>query len=199
MGTHAARFTRLAVAVALSIVVLPHPASAHCDALDGPVVNAAREALARGVVTTVLSWVGKDQEPELRRVFSEVVRARALGPDAAAVADRWFFETVVRLHRASEGEPYTGLKPAGRTPPSLAATDKALEAGSVDALIESLTGDVRGELRRRLSRALNAKKHAHLNVAAGREFVREYSELMTYIEALHGAAPGEPHHEFPGS
>jgi hypothetical protein len=41
------------------------------------------------------------------------MKARHEGPASREVADRHFFETVVRLHRAGEGAPYTGLKPAG--------------------------------------------------------------------------------------
>jgi hypothetical protein len=39
---------------------------------------------------------------------------RTLDLEAKALADRYFFETLVRLYRAGEGAAYKGLKPAGR-------------------------------------------------------------------------------------
>lgn len=85
----------------------------HCDSLDGPVVNAARRALDVGEVDIVLPFVPEEAEAEVRAVFDAVVPVRALGREARDVADRLFFETVVRLHRAGEGAPYDGLRPAG--------------------------------------------------------------------------------------
>ena len=49
-------------------------------------------------------------------VWSLALRRQRMAPSAEAreLADRYFFETLVRIHRAGEGAPYTGLKPAGR-------------------------------------------------------------------------------------
>lgn len=33
--------------------------------------------------------------------------------DAQEVADDWFFENTIRIHRAGEGAAYTGMKPGG--------------------------------------------------------------------------------------
>ena len=85
----------------------------HCDSVDGPVVNAARTALEAGDVALVLPFVRADGEAEVRRVFDSVLPVRDFGPEVREVADRLFYETVVRIHRAGEGAPYTGLKPAG--------------------------------------------------------------------------------------
>ena len=85
----------------------------HCDSLDGPVATAARDALMSGDVDLVLPFVPADAEAEVRAAFDLAAKARAMGGEAAEVADRWFFETAVRVHRAGEGAPYTGLKPAG--------------------------------------------------------------------------------------
>ena len=49
--------------------------------------------------------------------------------------------TIVRVHRASEGAPYTGLKPAGvDLGPAVPAADRALDTGSTESL-ERLLGD----------------------------------------------------------
>src|SRR5687768_9733513 len=88
-------------------------ASAHCDTLDGPVVAAARKALDSGNVNAVLIWVQSRDDAEIRNHFQKTMAVRKAGPQARELADMYFFETLVRLHRAGEGAGYTGLKPAG--------------------------------------------------------------------------------------
>ena len=87
-------------------------ASAHCDSVDGPVVAAAREALEANDVTRVQPHVKPETEAELMAAFEHTVSVRAHGGEAQDLADRYFFETAVRLHRAGEGARYTGLKEA---------------------------------------------------------------------------------------
>jgi hypothetical protein len=93
------------------LCAMPATASAHCDSLDGPVVKAAQQALDTRDVSAVLIWVGAGDEAEIRAAFEQTLAVRALDVRARSLADRYFFETVVRLHRAGEGAPYTGLKP----------------------------------------------------------------------------------------
>jgi len=102
----------IAVTVVL-LVASPENASAHCDTLNGPVVTAARVALQRGDVTSVLKWVKSTEEREVRDAFRRTMAVRGASAEARDLADLYFFETLVRLHRQGEGEPYTGLKPAG--------------------------------------------------------------------------------------
>jgi len=85
----------------------------HCDTMDGPVVTACKKALETGNVNYILPFAPKKAEDELTQAFNKTIKARELGQDAAEVADLWFFETAVRLHREGEGAPYTGLKRAG--------------------------------------------------------------------------------------
>jgi uncharacterized protein DUF6448 len=100
----------------------------HCDSLDGPVVQAARRALDAGDVTLVLPYAPKTVEKEIIEAFDKVVQARRTNAICREVADRYFFETVVRLHRAGEGAPFTGLKPAGLdVGPIIPIAEKAIE------------------------------------------------------------------------
>lgn len=78
----------------------------HCDTMDGPVVRAAQEALHRGDVSIILPYVPREGEEEVIRAFDRVMRARQAGEASREVADLYFFETVVRIHRAGEGAPY---------------------------------------------------------------------------------------------
>jgi hypothetical protein len=85
----------------------------HGDSMDGPVVKAAMKALDTRDVRAVLPFVPKQGEAEVTEVFEKVINARLQSSEAREVADRHSFETVVRIHRAGEGAPFTGLKPAG--------------------------------------------------------------------------------------
>jgi hypothetical protein len=165
--------------------------AAHCDALDGPVIESARAALDKGDVTPVLKWVTQDGEKEIRDAFALTSKVRAQGGDARKVADTHFFETLVRVHRAGEGEPFTGLKPAGRIDPAFAAADKALREGSVDEVAGEIAKSVQEGLHKRFATVMEKKKHAEDNIAAGRAFVAAYVEYAHFVEALHAMTSKE--------
>lgn len=170
---------------------VPAASWAHCDTLDGPVVTDARTALERGDVTPVLKWVPAADEDEIRAAFDHVMQVRALGDEAQALADRYFFETLVRVHRAAEGAPYTGLKPAGSGGHVAEnAADAALEEGSVDALAERVAAHAADGVRARFAAAAAAKAHADESVAAGREYVEAYVTYVHYVLGLHNAIEG---------
>jgi hypothetical protein len=181
----------LVVAALALLAATPKTVSAHCDTLDGPVVKDARAALEAKDVTPVLKWVKADRELEIREAFAQAVAVRSLGPEARTLADRFFFETLVRVHRAGEGAPYTGLKPAG-TPidPGIAASDAALESGRVEALVSLVTRDAERGLRERHARAMAARTHAGESIAKGREYVEAYVEFVHYAERLAAAGAG---------
>jgi hypothetical protein len=168
---------------------------AHCDTMDGPVVKAAKLALEKGDVTFVLQWVIKEYEDEVRLAFKRTLQVRMKGQEAKEFADTYFFETVVRLHRAGEGEPYTGLKPSG-TPvePPVAMADKALETGDMKELSTLLTTTMEEGLAVRFKHVREAKKEADKSVDAGREFVEAYVNFVHYAERLHQIAESSTHH-----
>ena len=163
-------------------------AFAHCDGLDGPVVKAAQRALATNNVNLVLIWVQPKDEAELKTVFQQALAVRTLSPASKALADRQLFETVVRLHRAGEGAPYTGLKPAGRDlGPAIPAADHALTRGETAALEALLIRSLRAELREAFEHVQARKSHDVNDVAAGREYVKAYVEYIHLVERIHGA------------
>jgi hypothetical protein len=164
-------------------------AFAHCDGLDGPVVKAAQRGLQTGDVNPVLIWVKPQDEAEIKKTFEETLAVRKLGPQAQAFADRYFFETLVRIHRAGENAPYTGLKPAGRDlGPAIPAADKALDTGSDEAVVQLLTDEVRTGLQKHFKEAIEKQKFAPNDVAAGREYIEAYVTFIHYVEGLHEAA-----------
>lgn len=167
---------------------------AHCDTLNGPVVAAAKKALASGDVTPLFKWVAADDEQMIRTAFQKTLEVRKLGTQARDLADMYFFETLVRIHRAGEGAPYTGLKPGANVDPAVALADKALESGSVDKLVNILTDATAKGIRERFHQALKTKKHADESVAAGRQFVESYVIFTHYVEGLHSVIKGASNH-----
>lgn len=177
-----------AVALALSFAA-QRAGDTHCDGLAGPVVNDARRALARDQVAIALKWVRKADEAELRTAFDKTLRVRREGSQARELADRYFFETLVRLHRAGEGAPYTGLKPAGRNlGPAIPAADRALQDGSPAAVETLLTNAARAGLRQRFQAVVSRKNYPENDIAAGREYVEAYVAYVHYVERLYEAA-----------
>ena len=171
-------------------------AKAHCDTSDGPVVESAQHALTTGDVTPLLKWVPINDEQLIRTAFKNTVKVRKLGGQAQKLADMYFFETLVRIHRAGEGASYTGLKPGAEVDPAIALADKALESGSADKLVGVLTDATAKGIRERFRRALETKKHADESVTAGRGFVEAYVVFTHYVEELHALVKGgTEHHE----
>jgi hypothetical protein len=184
-----------ALAVAAWTLAVSDDAGAHCDTVDGPVVAAAEAALEKGDPTPVLKWVRKDHEDEIRAAFARTLGARKASAEAREVADLWFFETLVRVHRAGEGEPYTGLKPAGTlVDVGIREADLALQSGDVEELAKALSAAVADGVRSRFARALDAKKRAEASVESGRAYVAAYVEYLHYVERLHEAAAGGAGH-----
>ncbi len=190
-----ARFAGFGLVIAaLACAFVPKTGHAHCDTLDGPVVAAARMALDKGDITLVLKWVRKEDEQQIKKAFQETLGVRRLGEQARALADMYFFETLVRIHRAAEGAPYTGLKPAGQVEPVVSAADSAIEKGSVDDLAKEVSALVTSGIHQRFERLMQAKKHSDETVASGREYVEAYVEFVHYVERLHTDALGTAGH-----
>src|SRR5512132_3165510 len=143
----------LSLSLSVCLFLVPRPASAHCDTMDGPVVKAAQKALETGKLGPVLAWVQPKDEAEIKAAFARTLAVRKLSPEARELADRYFFETLVRVHRAGEGAPYTGLKPAGSVvDPALTAADKALETGKLEPVVKLLEDKVNSGLTERFAR-----------------------------------------------
>lgn len=177
--------TSLPLAAAL---VLPMPVLAHCDTLDGPVVADARKALETGSVNTVLMWVRKQDEPEIRAAFQRVRNVRKAGAEARELADLYFFETLVRVHRSGEGAPYTGLKPAGTVEPAVAQGDRAIATGALKPLHDLISERTEKGLHRHFAALIAKKKRDPNDVEAGRAYANAYVEFIHYAERLYEAA-----------
>lgn len=180
-----------AAAVALTFAI-PHNVAAHCDTLDGPVIQDAHKALEAKNITPVLKWVKAKDEKAVKAAFQKAMAAKGANVEAA---HNKFFSTLVKIHRAGEGAPFTGLKPAGAVEPAVAEADKALASGSADALVKLVTDDITAGIKKRYERAAATYKHKDESVAQGREFVEAYVEFTHYVEKLHMDATGNGAHD----
>ena len=171
---------------------------AHCDGMDGPVVTAAQKALDTGDVNLVLIWVQKNDEDAIRKAFQKTLGIRKLSPEAKELADMYFFETLVRAHRAGEGAPYTGLKPAGRDlGPAIPAGDKAIIDGQVEPVVKLLTDQIQKGIHEQFKKVMARKKFNKDDVAAGREYIETYVTFIHYVEHLYEASKEPSHGHYP--
>ena len=184
---HTWRLTCTAVAIGFAALI-PARAFAHCDGLDGPVVKAAQLALDTRNPALALMWVSETDEREIRAAFEQTLAVRALSPQAKELADRYFFETLVRLHRAGEGASFTGLKPAGRDlGPAIPAADEAVRSGSLEPVLRLLTAEMQRRLREGFAPVTSSKVFDARDVAAGRAHVQAYVEFIHLVERLYEA------------
>jgi len=184
----------LTAAVAASLIFgMQATSAAHCDTLDGPVIQDARRALEAKDVTPVLKWVKHEDEKGVRTAFTKALAAR--GKKNEAAAENQFFAALVKIHRAGEGASFTGLKPKGGVEPVVAEADKSLANGSSDAVVELVADAAAAGIKKRFERAAATYKHKDESVEQGREFVAAYVAYTHYVEKLHQMAAGGGAHD----
>lgn len=169
--------------ILLMLIFSTNVSFAHCDTMDGPLIKDAKIALGEGNVNYVLKWVQPEDETEIKEAFSLVMKVRKSGADAQLLADKYFFETVVRLHRSGEGVPFTGVKPSG-TPidEKVLAADKSIEKGNLSPLKDLVPKEMLPELQERFNKAMSLKNFNVNNVSAGREYIEAYVQFFKYAE-----------------
>jgi len=151
-----------------------------------PVVSLARQALAKGDVKIVLPWVSAEKEGEIRKAFDLTMAVRGKGEKEKELADMYFFETLVRVHREGEGAPYTGLKPAGLDlGPAIPAADKALESGDPGPLLKLINDKIHDGIHKYYMAAKEKKAHAGESVEAGRAYVNAYVPYLHFVERIY--------------
>jgi hypothetical protein len=186
---------RIALAIALigvvagGALVITTPSQAHCDSAKGPVAAAAHQALISNDVKLILPYVQPEAETELTAAFKEAVQVRKKGSAAREMADRYFIETAVRLHRTGEGAAYTGVTDA-ETPESILAADRSMANGSPDEAYKVLEAALDKGLEARYHAVVEARTEAkRLNtVEAHRERVEAELMFEKYVYELYTAA-----------
>lgn len=175
----------------------PDLAYSHCDTLDGPVIKSAKIALETQNVSSVLIWIPKKDEAEIKKLFQKTLDVRKLTPESKELADMYFFETLVRIHRAGEGFPYTGLKQAGNdSEPTVPLSDEAIDKGNTEKLKKILTDKINSSIDKQFEVVLAKKNFDKNNIDAGREFVESYVEFLHYIEHIYKAVESSSKHHY---
>lgn len=168
----------------LSLLILSTNVTfAHCDTMDGPLIKDAMQAIGQNNVNYVLKWVSSENETEIKNVFNLMMKVRELSPEAKDIAEKYFFETLVRIHRSGEGVPFTGVKPHG-TPidGKVIAADKSIEIGNLSPLKDMVTKDILPELTKRFDKVMSLKNFDVNNVEAGREYIEAYVQFFKFAE-----------------
>ncbi len=183
----------LAILMAVTIIaMLPLTANAHCDTMDGPTVVDGRKAMENNNINYALKWVQPGYEEEITKIFNQSMKIKDISPETKEVAEQYFFGNLVRIHRAGEGAPFTGLKPSG-TPvdEKVLAADKSIEIGNLSPLENLIEKEKMPELTERFEKVMSLKNYDVNDVEAGREYIEAYVQFFKYAEGeddAHGAS-----------
>ncbi|HKI47572.1 MAG TPA: DUF6448 family protein [Balneolales bacterium] len=188
------KITTLLFSLIIAGFFLPHSAEAHCDTANGPVAEAASNAMADGNVADVLIWVSPEEEDELKSIYKRAMKVYAEGGAAGELAKRYLIENTVRLHRRAEGMSYTGLKPAQPEPIAVQTAEEALDTGTLKPVTGLLSDEMEKKATTLFNQARNARKHKDESVAAGRKWVDAYVKYIIYTQGLYTAIQNGPAH-----
>jgi len=177
--------TFLVILVFLGLWLLPQNAFAHCDSYDGPVVKDALKALENNDPDLVLKWVDIKHEKEIKELFAKTIKYRTADKEIYSILKKHFLETLVRVHREGEGEPYTGLKPAGSTKQIIQLTDTALDTNDIEGLLKKFNGHVNKILTQKFEKVATLDKVKNNSVQEGRDYVAAYVDYTHTIEMMH--------------
>lgn len=167
----------------IMVLVLPKKASAHCDTMDGPTAIDGKKALETKNINYALKWISPDYEEELLKIFELSIKVRSLSPEAQELADRYFLENLVRIHRAGEGAPFEGLKPSGiPIDEKVAAADKSIEIGNLSPLEGLVSHEEMHELEERFKKVVSLKDYDVNDVEAGRAYIEAYVSFFKFAE-----------------
>jgi len=182
-NTRGLRFGLVPLFILSMLILSTNETFAHCDTMDGPLIADARKALGKNNVNYVLKWVSAANESEIRDAFNLVMKVKGLSPEAKELSEKYFFDILVRIHRAGEGEPFTGVKPSG-TPidDKVLAADKSIEIGNLSPLKNMVSKDILQELTKRFNKVMSLKNFDVNNVAAGREYIEAYVQFFKFAE-----------------
>ena len=167
------------------------PTYAHCDSYDGPVIKDALEALDKNKVELVLKWIEPQQEDEVIALFDKTYQLKNEDEQIYNIVEKHFLETLVRLHRETEGAPFTGLKPAGSMTPLVEMADRSIEINTMKEVSKTVTTHLDEVLKERYVKVMELHKTKDNSVAEGRAYVHAYVEYTHTLEALEHVLHGD--------
>ena len=178
--------TRMGLIIPLMITMLilsTGIALAHCDTMDGPLIGDAKKSISENNVNYALKWVSAAHEKEIKETFELMMKVRLLSPEAKELSEKYFFETLVRIHRTGEGVPYTGIKPAGSPiDEKVRAADKSIEVGNLSPLEGMISKEDWAELSKRFDQVMHLKNYNVDQVEDGREYIEAYVRFFKFAE-----------------
>lgn len=177
--------------VAAGIFLLaPVTADAHCDTMDGPAVKDAIRAMDTGNVNYALKWVQPKYEAEVSRAFRMSMKVKDINADTKNLAEQYFFEILLRDHRAGEGVAFDGVKPHGwPVDERVKAADQSIALGKLEPLKGLVEPDKWPELQRRFQKVMSLKDFDVNRVEEGREYIEAYVQFFKFAEGE------DEHHE----
>lgn len=178
----------------LLVFGLTFNSQAHCDRVNGPVAVAAKKALENGDLSYALIWVTAQQADELKSTFKQSLKVYNEGEASQELAERYFMENTVRLHRHAEGMPYTGLKPAQANSKDIQVAEEALESGNVAEVTDLLAQEIQQKMAELFTNAIAANNEKGQSVEAGRAWVDAYVQYIVYVHSLYQKIKAGPAH-----
>lgn len=196
MNFHKSKLSKSAFALVaiLGMSVFASSAYAHCDLESGPVAVAAKQALKTNDVNKVLIWVSEEQEQELTATYRQAKAVYAKGGASKTLAEQYFMENSVRLHRLAEGMSYTGLKPAQAAPEVIQIAERSLDTGNLAPTNDLLVSMTKDKVSHYFEQARAAQKQSNGDVTSGREAMDAYVRYVTFVEHLHETIEAGPAH-----
>lgn len=186
--------SKIRILVSIFAFLIALPVFAHCDSYDGPVIQDAYKALEKEDVTYVLKWIDADQEAEIKNLFSKTVNLKNTDAQVYAIVEKHFLETLVRLHRETEGAAFTGLKPAGSTTPIVQMADKSIETKEVNTLLSNIGNHIKHVIQEKFDKVAALHKVKDNSVAEGRAYVIAYVDYTHTLEAIEHILAHGGHH-----
>ena len=178
------KFNMRSLLIVVALMFISFSGFAHCDSYDGPVIKDALKALDQNKVELVLKWIEPHQEKEIISLFNKTYRLKKGDREVYSLVEKNFLENLVRLHRETEGAPYTGLKPAGSMTPLVEMADRSIAKNSVEEVVTTVTKHLEQVLRERYAKVAKLSKTKDDSVKQGREYVEAYVEYTHTLEAL---------------
>ncbi len=190
MKKYGVRGLILGLVAAGMFLLAPVTADAHCDTMDGPAVKDAIRAMDTGNVNYALKWVQPKYEAEVSRAFRMSMKVKDINADTKNLAEQYFFEILLRDHRAGEGVAFDGVKPHGwPVDERVKAADQSIALGNLEPLKGLVEPDKWPELQRRFQKVMSLKDFDVNRVEEGREYIEAYVQFFKFAEGE------DEHHE----
>ena len=190
MKKYGVRGLILGLVAAGMFLLAPVTADAHCDTMDGPAVKDAIKAMDSGNVNYALKWVQPKYEAEVSRAFRMSMKVKDINADTKNLAEQYFFEILLRDHRAGEGVAFDGVKPHGwPVDERVRVADQSIALGNLEPLKGLVEPDKWPELQRRFQKVMSLKDFNVNRVEEGREYIEAYVQFFKFAEGE------DEHHE----